>query len=106
MHCVACHGPDGEQGLNDQLAGGELPYKRTIGTYWPYAPTVFDYIRRAMPYHGAGQLTNDETYALVAYLLHLNDIVDSDEVIDAVALAAIEMPAREIFFSSFPLPEE
>ena len=105
VQCIACHGGEGEAGLNDQLAGGELPYKRTIGTYWPYAPTVFDYVRRAMPYHGAGQLNDDETYAVVAYLLYLNDIVDDDDVIDAAALSAIEMPARKIFFSRFPIPE-
>ena len=77
--CLACHGPEGADGINDRLVGGRgtltttAPVK-TIGSYWPYATTVFDFIRRAMPYPEPHSLTNAEAYALTAYLLHLNGV--------------------------------
>jgi cytochrome c len=101
-HCLACHGVNGQDGLNDRLAGGHgsidsaMPVK-TVGSYWPYATTIFDYVRRAMPYTDPGSLTNDEIYALTAYLLHINDIVDRDDRIDAESLPEVEMPNRENF---------
>ncbi len=78
--CMACHGIGGRGGINDQLAGGhvgldEVPSTRTIGSFWPYAPPLFDYIRRAMPFAEPGTLQNDEVYALVAYLLYVNGVV-------------------------------
>jgi S-disulfanyl-L-cysteine oxidoreductase SoxD len=102
QHCLACHGESGIGGSNDQLAGGqgslatEHPQK-TIGSYWPYAPTLFDYIRRAMPYPTPGSLSNDELYAVTAYLLYLNEIIDQDTIVDKASLPTIEMPNRNGF---------
>ncbi|MBT8447630.1 MAG: cytochrome c, partial [Gammaproteobacteria bacterium] len=70
---------------------------KIIGTYWPFATTLFDFIRRAMPMTAPGSLTADETYALTAYLLFLNDIVGPDQRLDAAALAAVVMPNRDGF---------
>jgi cytochrome c len=101
-HCVACHGEEGQNGLHDPLAGGQgtiagpVPNK-TVGSYWPYATTLFDYIRRAMPYQNPGTLSNDELYALTAYVLFLNGIVDEADTIDAGSLPSVEMPNRENF---------
>ncbi len=98
-HCQACHGADGGGGPNDALVGGAgslasaAPVK-TIGSYWPYATTVFDYIRRAMPYQQPGLLDTDEVYAVTAYLLHRNGIVDADAVLTEVSLPRVEMPNR------------
>jgi cytochrome c len=77
---------------------------KTIGSYWPYATTVFDYIRRAMPFTQPQSLSADETYALTAYLLYLNEIVGRDDRIDARSLPAIEMPNVENFFRAFKAP--
>jgi cytochrome c len=101
-HCQACHGVEGQGGPNDPLAGGRgsldgrRPIK-TIGSYWPYATTVFDYVRRAMPYPSPGALGDDELYSITAYLLHLNGLVDRDDVIDAETLPAIEMSNADGF---------
>lgn len=108
-HCLACHGVDGRDGLNDTLVGGQVgpdqvPAQRTIGSYWPYATSLYDYIRRAMPYQSPGSLTDEEVYALVAYLLYLNQIIEEDTVLDAERLAEIEMPNRYRFHSRFELP--
>lgn len=95
--CVACHGPEGQNGINDRLAGGhgtlsgDRPVK-TIGSYWPYATTIFDYVRRAMPFTSPMSLTDDEVYALTAYLLSINGIIDDDMVIDAQSLPDVKMP--------------
>jgi S-disulfanyl-L-cysteine oxidoreductase SoxD len=101
--CAACHGM-GSEPDTVQLAGPLLvsnsagkPRIKTIGNYWPYASTLFDYIRRAMPYNQPGSLTNEEVYNLTAYLLHLNKIIDQNTVIDAKTLPAIKMPALERF---------
>ncbi len=102
QHCLACHGENGTDGANDRLAGGHgtiddtWPLK-TVGSYWPYATTVFDYIRRAMPYQTPGSLSADEVYSLTAYLLFLNDIVEETEELNAETLAAVEMPNRDNF---------
>jgi mono/diheme cytochrome c family protein len=102
VKCAACHGPQGEGLLNDRLVGGQGSLTtdravKTIGSYWPYATTVFDYVRRAMPYVQPHSLTDDETYALTAYLLQLNGIITQDTVIDAKSLPAVEMPNRDNF---------
>jgi mono/diheme cytochrome c family protein len=102
QYCLACHGEGGTGGVNDVLVGGhgslvtDAPVK-TIGSYWPYATTLFDYIRRAMPYQSPGILTDDQLYALTAYLLYLNDVIDEDTVLDAHSLPAVEMPNRDNF---------
>ena len=101
VHCAVCHGPTGTEGPYDVLVGTapweEWPGARTIGGYWPYATTVFDYIRRSMPQLTPGNLTADETYAVVAYLLNLNGIVPDDGVMDAETLPEVVMPARDRF---------
>ena len=95
--CAGCHGSDGQRGRN-KLAGppGETR-KKTIGNYWPYATTLFDYIRRAMPSDNPGSLTNNEVYALTAYILHLNSVIPADQEINAASLPKIAMPARDRF---------
>ncbi len=95
--CIGCHGSDGRKG-RDKLAGppGD-ERKKTIGNYWPYATTVFDYIRRAMPPAAPGSLTDTEVNALTAYILHLNSIVTDDAVMNAETLPQVVMPARERF---------
>jgi cytochrome c len=105
--CVVCHGPEGANGVNDRLVGGQgslttaTPVK-TIGSYWPYATTVFDYVRRAMPYPAPHSLTDAEAYAVTAYLLHLNGIIGADEVMDATSLPKVKMPNRGGFSSAIP----
>ena len=107
--CLACHGPEGANGINDQLVdhyypdndfAGDTSLPRTIGNYWPYATTLYDYINRSMPTITPGTLTSNEVYSLVAYLLYLNGIVGEDSVIDAATLPLIEMPARHLFYWS------
>jgi cytochrome c len=105
--CAGCHGKTGREGPNDVLVGrltGEgFPFSRdpklphTIGNYWPYATTVFDYIRRAMPPDAPGSLKDDEVYALVAHLLALNELIPADAVMDATTLPKVKMPARDRF---------
>jgi len=104
-HCQACHGQEGQGGSNDQLAGGAGSLTgsrpvRTIGSYWPYATTIFDYVRRAMPYPTPGVLSDDEVYAVTAYLLYLNGIVAEDAVLDARTLPEVVMPNRSGFTSA------
>jgi cytochrome c len=105
--CLACHGTEGQGGPNDQLAGGHgtltsaSPVK-TVGSYWPYATTVFDYIRRAMPFTQPQSLTANETYALTAYLLYLNEIIAIDDTIDAKTLPAVIMPNAGNFYWAYP----
>lgn len=102
QHCLACHGAEGEGGPNDRLAGGrgtlagDSPV-RTVGSYWPYATTLFDYLRRAMPYTAPGSLAEEELYAVTAYVLYLNGIVDESFVADARTLPAVAMPNRDGF---------
>lgn len=109
-HCFACHGPEGQEGINDRLAGGHgsltgaSPVK-TVGSYWPYATTVFDYVRRAMPFNTPGVLTNDELYAVTAYLLYINDVIGANERIDALTLPAVRMPNRDNFVWDYPVDD-
>jgi cytochrome c len=100
--CAACHGEKGAGGLADRLVGGQgslgtaKPIK-TVGSYWPYATTAFDYIRRAMPYGAPQSLSPHEVYGVVAYLLWLNNIVPRDAVLDRRSLPRIQMPNRNGF---------
>jgi len=107
--CQACHGEKGAGGPNDTLVGGmgslaagKSPVK-TVGSYWPYATTLLDYIRRAMPFPETKSLTNDEIYAVSAYILNLNGIVGTDEVLDAQSLPKVKMPNRDGFI---PFPRD
>ncbi|HEV7411645.1 MAG TPA: cytochrome c [Bradyrhizobium sp.] len=102
QQCAACHGAKGEGGLGDRLAGGQGTLAtpkpvRTVGSYWPYAPTLFDYIRRAMPQNAPQSLSNDDVYAVSAYVLNLNGLLPADAVLDAKTLPAIKMPNRSMF---------
>jgi cytochrome c len=94
--CVGCHGPTGTEGPRDKLVGEKLPVK-TIGTFWPYATTVFDYIRRAQPFDKPGSLMDEEVYAVTAWLLFRNQIIAADQVIDADTLPKVRMPNRDGF---------
>lgn len=100
-NCAACHGQDGEGAASDRLVGTEPMrpdgYPRTIGNYWPYATTLYDYIRRTMPFDRPGSLESDEIYGLVAWLLHRNGIIPEGLVMDASTLPLVEMPARDRF---------
>lgn len=100
--CAACHGQEGIGGTADELAGGHEPLDseypdKNIGTYWPYATTVFDFIRRAMPMNAPGSLSNDEVYAITAYLLHRNGIIAEQDEMNSKTLAAVKMPNRDGF---------
>lgn len=105
--CAACHNQDGAGQPFDRLAGGQgtlaaaAPVK-TVGSFWPYATTVFDYIRRAMPFQAPQSLTNDETYALTAYLLSINGIIKEGEVMNAKSLPQVKMPNRDGFVLMYP----
>jgi S-disulfanyl-L-cysteine oxidoreductase SoxD len=106
-NCAACHGDDGQGGIKDRLVGGQgtlasdKPVK-TVGSFWPYATTLFDYIHRAMPYPTPGSLSNDDTYAVVAYIFSLNGILPVDGKVDRANLPNIKMPNRDGFI---PEPE-
>jgi mono/diheme cytochrome c family protein len=108
--CAACHGALGQGGPMDRLVGGQgtldsaKPVK-TIGSYWPYATSVFDYIRRAMPFANPGTLSNAEVYGLTAYLLNLNGIVPKDARLDARSLPRIKMPNHDNFILTDPRPD-
>ena len=105
--CASCHGKTGKEGPNDvlvgRLTGDTFPFAKdprapkTIGSYWPYATTVFDYIRRAMPPDKPGSLRDDEVYGLVAFLLAANELIPQDAVVDAASLPKVKMPARDHF---------
>ena len=99
--CAKCHGSEGEGGSGGTLAGrGALTDPepdQTVGNYWPYATTLFDYIRRAMPMDAPATLSDNEIYAVSAYVLYLNRIVSLDERIDASSLPRIRMPNRNGF---------
>lgn len=109
--CAVCHGDFGEgAGRYPELAGGKgtltsaRPVK-TVGSYWPYAPTLFDYIRRAMPFDAPGSLTDDQVYAITAYVLNLNNIVPANAVMNAKTLAAVKMPNRNGFINEHLKPD-
>jgi S-disulfanyl-L-cysteine oxidoreductase SoxD len=107
--CASCHGAHGEGKPMDRLVGGigtlhdKKPVK-TVGSYWPYATTLFDYVHRAMPLNAPQSLTPDEVYALSAYVLFLNGIVAQGATLDADSLAKIKMPNRDGFVSAYPPP--
>ena len=105
--CSACHGAKGAGKPADALAGGigTLASKaplRTVGSYWPYATTLFDYVRRAMPLNNPLSLSDDEVYAVSAYVLYLNGIVGEDVAMNAQTLPQVKMPNRDGFISDWP----
>jgi cytochrome c len=100
--CAACHGASGKEGPADILVGGNgslatpRPLK-TVGSFWPYATTLWDYINRSMPYDRPGTLTADEVYAVTAFVLHLNGIVGVGETLTQETLPRVRMPNRDGF---------
>ena len=105
--CASCHGATGVEGPFDRLVGrvpnDEFPFGRdrsfrsTIGNYWPYATTIYDFTYRTMPFDAPGSLSPDELYSLVAVLLFMNELVPEDAVMNAETLPAVVMPARDRF---------
>lgn len=95
--CASCHGANGVEGPYNHLVATDTSKAKTIGNYWPYATTVFDYIKRAMPFNAPGSLTNNEVYHLTAYLLHANHLIDSTTVVNAQSLPKVVMPAKSLF---------
>lgn len=108
--CASCHGEFGQgAGRYPQLVGGhgsltKARPEKTIGSYWPYASTVFDYVKRSMPFGQAQTLTDDETYAVTAYLLYMNDVIGEEFVVDAETIGTIEMPNQAKFVDD-PRPD-
>ncbi|MDJ0686000.1 MAG: cytochrome c [Alphaproteobacteria bacterium] len=109
--CAVCHGETGAEGPADQLVGGvgtlasDAPLK-TVGSFWPYATTTFDYVRRAMPYFAPGSLSDDDAYAITAYVLHLNGVVGEGATLDANSLQAITMPNAQGFIDMYASDRE
>ena len=101
--CLACHGAKLEGGIGPALTGGlgslatDKPLK-TVQSYWPYATTLYDYIRRTMPFQSPQSLTNDEVYAVTGYILNVNKLMDRDRPVNAETLKAVKMPNRDGFY--------
>lgn len=104
--CAACHGDKGQGKTNARLVGGQItgdgPVVKTVGSYWPYATTLFDFTRRAMPWTAPKSLTDHEVYAVTAYILNLNGIIAGTDVMDARTLPQVKMPNRDGFIPLFP----
>ncbi len=109
--CSACHGEKGKGGPAGDLVGGVGTLKspehiKTVGSFWPYSTTIFDYVRRAMPYYAPGSLSDDEVYAVVAYLLNQNEIISEDDIMNAENLPRVEMPNANGFISYWPVANQ
>jgi S-disulfanyl-L-cysteine oxidoreductase SoxD len=110
QQCLACHGEGGKGGVSPgagPLVGGApltngIDTLKTIANYYPYATTVFDYIRRGMPFQSPRSLTDNEVYALTAYILSLNKLIGENDVIDAKTLPQVKMPNRDNFILPYP----
>lgn len=104
--CSVCHGQEGKGGTSTRLVGSEpiknMESEKTIASFWPYATTLFDYIRRAMPWRQPRSLTDEEVYALTAYILSLNKLIGESETINAQTLPKVRMPNRDGFIVRFP----
>ena len=113
MKCAACHGATGKEGPQDKLVGRtpsegslfaesvEMSQQKTIGNYWPYASTIFDYTYRSMPQIAPGSLTPNEVYSLVAFLLYQNEIIEEDAIMNQETLPKVKMPAEKYFVKPY-----
>ena len=107
-HCQSCHGPDGQGASADQLAGASMQLtdewpEKTVGNYWPYATTLFDFTRRSMPMQAPASLSDSDVYAVTAYLLYLNGIIAETDTMDALSLLKVRMPNRDGFIDVYKL---
>ena len=107
--CARCHGPAGEGDVGPRLVGGRGTLRtprplKTVGSFWPYATTLWDYVNRAMPFDQPGRLAVPDVYAAVAYLLNLNGIIPADAVMEGTSLAKVRMPNRDGFVAD-PRPD-
>src|SRR5579863_1356400 len=105
--CSACHGDNGKGGaaaalVDDRKLAGINASQKTIKNFWPYATTVFDFIRRAMPFTAPRSLSDDEVYALTAYILSENKLIGAGDMMDAETLPKVKMPNRDNFIIRFP----
>jgi cytochrome c len=104
--CAMCHGENGKGGISAALVGGAplrtIDTPKTIANFWPYATTVFDFIRRSMPWQEPRSLTDDEVYALTAYILALNKLIGENDAMNAQSLPKVRMPNRDGFIPRFP----
>ena len=104
--CAVCHGENGKGGPNAALVGGspikDMESEKTIANFWPFATTVFDYIRRAMPWRQPRSLANPDVYALTAYILSLNKLIGENDTMNAQTLPKVRMPNRDGFIIRFP----
>jgi S-disulfanyl-L-cysteine oxidoreductase SoxD len=111
QQCSPCHGTFGEgEGRYPKLIGGEGTFtgerpEPTVGSYWPFAPTLWDYVNRAMPFSASRTLSAADVYAVTAYILNFNNIVPSDFVADRDSLAKVKMPNRDNFIWKDPRPD-
>ncbi len=106
MHCAVCHGENGEGGVGNRLVGGDPPTamgtRKTIANHWSFATTVFDDVRRSMPFEAPRSLSNDDYYAVVAWILAENGIIDDDAVLNAETLPAVRMPSLDRLVFRYP----
>ena len=106
--CILCHGEKGLGNLADQLAGAQMSLtskypEKTIGNYWPYATTLFDFIRRSKPMVSPSSFSDNQVYSITAYLLYLNNIISEDDRMNAATLAGIEMPNQKGFINIYEM---
>ena len=107
-NCAFCHGEEGRGGIVEAVVVNDPPplsgpgSVKSIGNFWPVATTLFDFIRRAMPFTQPRTLTDDQVYALTAYLLYMNKVISEADRMDATSLPKVKMPNRDNFFSEFP----
>ena len=106
--CAECHGPTGAEGPSISLVGGAVTTRTNYWPirHWPFAPSIWDYIRRVMPYDRPGILTDDEAYAVTAFLLYRNDIISEEDVMDAQTLPLVQMPRRGDYAAPGPWTPE
>ena len=108
MKCAVCHGEHGEGGISTALVGRDPPLtsgidaNKTIANFWEYSTTLFDYIRRAMPWTAPRTLTDNEVYGLVAFILAQNKLIGDNAVMNAQTLPKVKMPNRDGFIIKFP----